>query len=149
VLPTLRVFAAELPFDGDVLVNSTPTMVLQLDIPPGRWLASATVALANYGDQGIQTDVWLTGTSSAGLTVAGPRAAQVDLPAGEVASVALGPVFVDAPGGVSGLVIAQAELSGYIVAREGTELLNRAGATGLLVWGGDALAGVTPGVAPD
>jgi len=135
------VYAAELPFGGDVRINATPTEVIRVDVPLGAYQGSATVAVANRDTAARRVDVWITATATAGLRVAGPRAAQADIPPGGVATVALGPVFGAAEGPATVLVVAQRDgpTAAEVWATEGTELLNRAGATAILVWGGVAV----------
>jgi len=139
------VFAAELPWDTEIPVRNAPTAVLELAVPAGAWLASASVAVVNRGGSGYRVDVWVTATGYG--RVAGPRAAQGWLMAGEACSVTLGPVFATLTADTSVLVVAQTD-GPEIYITEGTDLLNRAGATGLLVWGGPGVFSASPAWVP-
>ena len=143
----LHVYAVELLFDGDVRINTVATEILRLDVPAGAYQASATAAVANRSDQACRVDVWFTGASPAGLTVVGPRAAQMWLEAGQIGSVSLGPVLGMLAGDATVMLIAQRDGPGGadIWVTEGTDLMNRAGATGLMVWGGTAVFPTIPG----
>jgi len=91
----------------------------------------------NRGPDTVGVVAWLTLVTGSGRRVAGPRAAQVDLPELGVATLTLGPVFATVDTDATVALIAQREPgSAGVVATEGTDYLNRAGATGILVWGG-------------
>lgn len=143
-LPGLAVFAVELPYDGDTRINPTPTGVLELAIPAGTWLATASVAVSNRGTDSAQVDVWLSVVGPGGARrVLGPRAGQMHLAAGAASSVEVGPVLASIDSDLDVVVLAQAD-PGELWATEGTDLMNRAGATGLLVWGGPGVFGRAP-----
>lgn len=129
-------YFAELPYDGDVLVGYFATSVLALDLGPGRYMASACVTLANRSANPHSVNVWFTGVPPPDV-FGGPRAVHVDLGAGQAASVNLGPAYaVAGVRGTQAIAVAQRD-SAYpddpVYAVEGTDLLNRAGATGLTV----------------
>jgi hypothetical protein len=130
------VLSAELPFDGDVqLPSQGATQVLSLDLPAGQAIVTATVAVTNRGDNDHQVDVWFTATNPAGMNIAGPRSAQIGLAPGLDASVTLGPVVASLPNPTTLLLIAQRDAtvpSDGVWVTEGTALMNRAGATGMV-----------------
>lgn len=138
----LHVYAAELPWDGDILVGAFATNVLAVQVPAGHYQASAGVCLANRSDAAYRVDVWLTAVGGGGATrIGGPRATQVRLEPNSSASVAIGPVFGEFEGDnpVTVQLVAQRDplpAGAQVWITEGTDLGNRAGATGLLVWGG-------------
>jgi len=131
-------FFAELPYDGDVLINPTPTNVLTLDVGPGRYMAQAAVTFANRSANPHQVNVWFTAVPPP-LSIGGPRAAHLDLQPGQVETVALGPAYaVTGDRGTQAIMVAQRDTSfpaDAVYAVEGTDLLNRAGATGLTLVG--------------
>lgn len=135
----LHVYAAELPFDGDIQLGQFANQILSFTVPAGHYQASANVAIANRTDDTCRVDVWLT-VIGAGPNIVGPRSVQAWLPPQSDTSVALGPMFASLPGPALVALIAQRDpLSGnaaQVWVTEGTELMNRSGATGLLVWGG-------------
>lgn len=141
----LHVYAAELPFDADIQLGAFATNVLSLQVPPGAYQASASVALANRGDNAYRVDVWMTVLGSGGATqIGGPRASQILLQPNSTATLPVGPVsgvFAgDQPATVQ--LVAQRDPlppGAQVWITEGTDLMNRAGATGLLVWGGSLL----------
>jgi len=126
-------------FGGDVRINPTPTNVLTLDLGPGRYMASASVTFANRSANPHQVNVWFTAVPPPS-SLGGPRAAHVDLAPGEVETVALGPAYaVTGDRGTQALVVAQRDGTAadgdIVLAVEGTDFLNRAGATGLTAIG--------------
>ena len=129
------VYAVELPYEGDVLLRPSLVQVLALAIPAGRALVYGTVGLVNNSPNVHDVDVWLNAVPPP-ASVLGPRAAHVTLAPLAVASVALGPALaVIGDGGTSALVVAQRDdrqPSDEVWAVEGTTLLRRAGATGLV-----------------
>lgn len=137
-----EVLAAELPFDGDIRLPPVgAATVLRLHVPPGRIVVSATVAVVNRGVNPHRVDVWMTGQPPPRL-IFGARAGQAWLGPGHVASITIGPAFadVDTPDGIDGVLVAQrdgTDPDDEVWVTEGTEMLNRAGATGIL-----ALVGV-------
>ena len=97
------------------------------------------MALANRGDVGARVDVWFGVFGSGGASrVAGPRAVQIRLEAGATTSAAIGPVFATLDSDTIVQLVAQCDPGAEIWVTEGTDLLNRAGATALLLWGGTA-----------
>ena len=142
----LHVYAAELPFDGDIRLGPFANGVLAVDVPAGVYLASANVALANRTDTAYRVAVWFTAFGGP-AQVAGPRAVQAWLPPQSATSVALGPVFATFDGDATVQLVAQRDplpTMADVWVTQGTDLLNRAGATGLLVWGGTAVFGTGP-----
>ena len=133
------IYAVELPWQGDVLIApGRISQILALDVPAGRYQASASVALVNRGAQAHQVDLWF-GAGSGGLTVAGPRAVQAWLEPGKVASVNLGPVAVNATQDVAAYVVAQRDTvapDDAVWALADSDLMTRAGATAMVVAGG-------------
>jgi hypothetical protein len=134
------VFTAELEYGGDVLLPpGRLASVLVLDVPAGRYVVSATVALSNLGQTAHHVDLWFAALPSP-LNIAGPRSAQVDLPPGGYASVTLGPVAATV-GPVTLNVIGQRDATNPedpVWVNEGTGLVNRSGATGVLALGATA-----------
>ena len=130
------VLGVELPWGGDVELLQYVTTVVQLVLPAGVWLASATVALVNRGSAPHRVDVWLAPLPPP-RTYSGPRAAQIDLEPGGVGTLQLGPAWATLEVETQLLLVGQRDASsgGPVVALEGTEQLNRAGATGVLAWG--------------
>jgi hypothetical protein len=141
-------------------VGAFATNVLAVQVPAGHYQASAGVSLANRGDAAYRVDVWLTVMGGGGATrIGGPRATQVRLEPGAVTTVNLGPVFGEFEGDNPATVqlVAQRDPlppGAQIWITEGTDLMNRSGATGLLVWGGAATfphgpGGTSPGGTPN
>jgi len=120
---------------ADVAIRTALVSVLTLAIPAGRVLVTGLVGLVNRSDNPHAIDVWLNAVPPPASFV-GPRAAHVALPARGFASVGIGPVVaVVGAGGTSAVVVAQRDATfpdDEVYAIEGTELLNRAGATGLV-----------------
>lgn len=133
-----QIVAAELPFDGDVLIPAGRIgQVLTLDVPGGRAIVSASVAIANRGANPHEVDVWfgLGSTPPGGINFAGPRSAQVGIAAGAHASVSIGPLVATVAGMVTVVLVAQRDADypdDQVFALEGTDLTNRAGATGMI-----------------
>lgn len=116
------------------------TGVLSLDVPPGRWVLTCTVALVNDGTVAHDVDVWVGATGTPGsLTFAGPRSAQATVPPGGVASVSLGPFVAEVgPGGVGASLVAMrdtVEPGDTVLVLADTRLNNRAAPTGMLALG--------------
>ena len=132
------VVADELPYDGNVLLSAGRlTQVLTIAVPPGVTLVFAAMALANRGDNPHEVDVWFGSSSPPTGGIAGPRAAQVSIPPSGHASVTLGPVVATGTGPASVSLIAQRDATfpdDQVFALEGTELVNRAGATGIVAF---------------
>ena len=131
------VFDAVLPFAGDVLIRPTLSQVLTLPVPAGRYVVSTTVGLVNRGAVALRVDVWLNALP-APLEFVGPRAFQVDLEPGGVASLTIGPAVVGLGTGAAIVVLAQRSAGGSadeVWATEGTALMNRSGATGVTAIG--------------
>ena len=134
----LHAYAAEIPFAGDVRVSSVITSVLSLPIPAGTYQASANVAISNRTDTAYRVVVWVTMLGGS-PNMSGPRAVEATLPPQSSTSVALGPVLITIAGAATVQLLAQRDGTPGAVEvwiTEGTDLSNRAGATGLLVWGG-------------
>jgi len=141
----LHAYAAELPFQGDIRVSSVITAVLSLPVPAGIYQASANLAISNRTDLDYQVVVWVT-VLGGSPNLAGPRAVEAALPPHTSTSVALGPVLVTLQGAATIQLLAQRDgtaVAAEIWITEGTDLNNRAGATGLLAWGGN-ITTVTP-----
>ncbi|HZW73558.1 MAG TPA: hypothetical protein VFF43_08410 [Caldimonas sp.] len=131
------VLGVELPYDGDVtLPPGVLASVVQLALPAGVWLASATVALVNRGAERHRVDVWLAPVPPP-RSYSGPRAAQLDLEAGGVGTLQLGPAWATLEVVTQLVLVAQRDASsgGPVLATEATDLVRRAGATGVLAWG--------------
>lgn len=136
----LTAYAAELPFDGDIRVSSVITSVLSVAVPAGTYQASANVAISNRTDTAYRVVVWVTMLGGS-PNMAGPRAVEAWLPPQSASSVALGPVLINVAGVSTVQLLAQRDgltPPDEVWITEGTDLNNRAGATGLLVWGGTA-----------
>ena len=135
----LHVYAAELPFGGDIQLGAFVNNILTLTgIPAGNYQVSANVAIANRTDTAYRVDVWLT-VLGGSPRLSGPRAVQAWLPPQSTASVALGPMFATVTDTANFALIAQRDptpAGAQVWVTEGTDLMNRSGATGLLVWGG-------------
>jgi hypothetical protein len=129
------VVAVELPFAGDVLLPPGRLQsVLTLSVPAGRVLVSATAAIVNRGTNNHEVDLWLTAVPSA-VSIAGPRAVQLTLGPGMATSVSLGPTLALVGANVTATLIAQRDADNaddQIWITEGTELVNRAGATAMV-----------------
>jgi hypothetical protein len=130
------VYTAELDHDGDVRVYPTPSLVLGLDLPPGRYVASMTICLVNRSEAARTVDVWATAIPPPSA-LAGPRSTSVVLGPGGAASLTLGPVYIDLASPVTGALVAQHDgaISDVLFALSSTPFLNRAGATAMLALG--------------
>ena len=131
--------AAELGYQDNVLIPSDRlASVIQLDVPAGRWVVSATVSLGNQGASPHDVDVWIGAGTPVG-SFAGPRSGHVTVGPGEVATVTLGPfVAVAAAGGSTAVVVAQRDATfptDQVYALGDTGVMTRAGATGMLALG--------------
>jgi hypothetical protein len=69
----LHVYAAELPFNGDIQLGNFANQILAFTVPAGHYQASANVAIANRTDDTYRVDVWLT-VVGGGPNIVGPRA---------------------------------------------------------------------------
>ena len=142
----LHVYSAELPFDGDIQLGLFANNILSVQLPAGAYQASANVAIVNRGDpvagSAYRVDVWFTVLGTGGASrIAGPRAVQARVLPGMATSVSLGPVFAQVDSDTTLQLVAQRDSlppGAQIWVTEGTDLMNRAGSTGLLVWGGTA-----------
>src|SRR5215475_4370638 len=120
---------------ADVLLTGTGfiTSILPLFIPEGRVIVTATVAVANRSENPHGVDVWMVPTPPP-LAYGGPRSGHIDLGPGGYGSIALGPVAATVqPEGTTLNLVAQRDgtyPSDAVWVVEGTELANRAGATG-------------------
>lgn len=134
------VYAVELPFAGDVLLSPLGfiTLVVELGLPGGRFVVSATAAVENRGANPHDVVVWMNSVPPP-ISFAGTRSAQVTLEPGAAMSVTLGPFVAEI--GLTGVL---ASLNGQrdssypedqVWILEGTRLSNRAGATGFTALG--------------
>jgi hypothetical protein len=142
----LHVYAAELPFDGDIRLGGFATQVLSVAVPAGHYQGSANVAISNRTDTPYRVDVWFTVVGGS-ANIGGPRATQALVPPQSATSIALGPVFATLLNDAIVQLVAQRDplpQDADVWVTEGTDLMNRAGATGLLVWGGTAVFGAGP-----
>ena len=133
------IYTAELEFGGDVLVPSGQLgSVLSLVLPAGRFVVTANISLVNRSSNEHSVDVWLAPVP-APTAYAGPRSAHVDLIAGAPASLTVGPVAATVgPAGLTLNLLAQRDATtpaDQVWAVEGTALVNRSGATGILALG--------------
>jgi len=138
---SLESYAVELDYDGDVLVGSVGLVeVLSVDVPAGAFQASANVLLANRSDNPHSVVVSLSAVPPP-LSFGGPRSVQVALGPGELQSVAIGPAVAQiGPAGSRVVLVAQrdpAYPADQVWALADTDSPARAGATALLVWGGE------------
>jgi hypothetical protein len=112
--------------------------VLALTVPGGQWVATATVALVNRGANAHAVDVWVAAVPPP-QSLAGPRAAHATVGPGQAVSVSVGPlVAMVGPLGTAATLIAQRDPNNpedEVWAVEGTDLMNRAGATGIVAVG--------------
>ena len=133
------VVATEMAFGADVLLTPGQLRsVLALTVPAGEWVATATVALVNRGANPHAVDVWVAAVPSP-QSLAGPRAAHATLGPGEAVSVQVGPLVAVLGGvGAAATLLAQRDPNNpedEVWAVEGTDYVNRAGATGILAVG--------------
>lgn len=131
------VYAAELPFDGDVKLSDLGfiTNILELGIPAGAYVISATAAVENRGDTAADVVVWISSVPPP-LRFVGPRSTQVTLPPGAVATVSLGPCAAEVSAArVVGTLAGATESGADVWITESTRLLNRTGGTGLTAMG--------------
>lgn len=133
------IYTAELYPAPDVVVQpGRLTNVLTLALPAGRYVVTASVAVVNRGDSAHDVDLWLNAVP-APTEFAGPRSGQAALNPGRYASVTLGPVVLSVGGnGLALFVLAQRDTDAptdEVAVTDGTQLLNRAGATALLALG--------------
>jgi len=133
------VYAAELDYANDVrLPAGVLAVVIDLAVPAGAYLAVATVTLANRGTNPHSVAVWLNAVPPP-TAFAGPRAVQVDVAAGALVSVSVGPVAAGVgPAGLDVLVVAMRDAAfpdDPVFAVADTDLAGRAGATGVAVFG--------------
>lgn len=132
------VFSDEVQHERDVRINNTPTGVLRLELPSGRYVVTATVCVHNRDEVRHEVAIWFAPSGGTGpRSFHGPRSAYLVLEAGAAASVELGPVAVELGGPTTADVVAQRDGAnmGEVWALEGTPLLNRAGATGVVALG--------------
>lgn len=129
--------AAELEFGQDVaLPPQGPAEVLHLHVPDGLCVVYATASIVNRGDTRHVVAVWLTSLPPPMGRFIGPRSGQATVEPGASASVAIGPLLADIgrPEGVDATLVAQRDGGdGDVWVTEGTDFLNRAGATGMVV----------------
>lgn len=132
------IFTRELLYDEDVRIEPTVTGILALDLPPGRYVVTATICIANRTDALRTVDVWLTAVPPPS-SLAGPRASTVALGPGGVASITVGPVATITDRALAGQLVAQHDgtRGEDVWALEGTPVVNRAGATAILALGTD------------
>jgi hypothetical protein len=128
-------YTAELDYQADVRINPTPTEILRLSLPPGRYAITATVLIANRSTtRTVTTDVWATALPSA-LAIWGPRAASLTLGPGGAASLPLGPMAAEFDRPVDGTLVARhggdLSLDELWVLADGI-VASRAGATAIL-----------------
>ena len=133
------IYTAELYPAPDVVVQpGRLTNVLTLALPPGRYVVTASVAVVNRGDSAHEVDLWLNAIPPP-TEFAGPRSGQAALDPGRYASVTIGPVVFSVGGaGLSVFILAQRDAdapSDEVAVTDGTQLLNRAGATAMLALG--------------
>lgn len=135
------VYTAELPYDGDVQLSPQGfiTEVLSLGVPGGAYVVTASMGLANREADPLDVVVYATSVPPP-LQFAGPRSGQATIPPGGAVTVTLGPFVaeVQAAGVVATLVAQRAPGpagGGGVWATEGTQLGNRAGATGITLLG--------------
>jgi hypothetical protein len=136
------VYATELGYDQDVqLPPGRLQSVLSMDLPAGaRWIVTASATIENRGTDYHMVDLWFASFPPVQQGVVGPRAAHVRLPPGAEATVSLGPVVATSGTDAATLqLLAQRDADVppgdevWIV--EGTGLVNRAGATGMVAMG--------------
>ena len=137
-----EVYEAELEFGGDVsLIPGRIVQVLTMALPLAhRFVVTGAASVVNRGSTPARVVAWLAMLPSpAGIH--GPRSGQVDLAPGASATISIGPAVTVTRADVASLMTIAAEADGGDVwVREGTELLNRTGATGLLALGADSTA---------
>lgn len=140
--PDLQTLAVELTFGQDILLPPARLRsVLSLAVPAGRWLISASATLENRSTTDFhEVDLWFAALPPPQNGVVGPRAAHARMPPGGYITVGLGPVVADLgtlPSSVQLLAQRDPDVPPgdevWIV--EGTGLVNRAGATGMVALG--------------
>jgi hypothetical protein len=132
------VYANELDFGGDVLLPPDRLQqVLTLAVPAGRWVVTVSLSLANRGANVHTVDVW-TNVLPSPASIVGPRSAQVPLDVGGAASVTIGPTVAVVGTGAAIVVLAYRDADNPddpVWVTEGTQLVNRSGATGIVALG--------------
>ena len=134
------IYAAELIFGQDIQLPAVGlASVLSLELPEGRFVVSGAAAVVNAGANPHTVELWFSPSATPPLSAAGPRAAQVQLAPGAAATVSLGPVLVlIGPAGLPFDLVARRDgtyPADAVTVREGTEMSNRAGATGITAIG--------------
>jgi Collagen triple helix repeat (20 copies) len=135
-----QALAAELMFGQDILLPPNRLQsVIALTLPPGQWFVSAVAALENRGTDFHEVDLWFAAIPPPSGGVVGPRASHARLPAGGYSSVALGPVVAISTATSVVSLLAQRDddtpPGDQVWVVEGTGLVNRAGATGIVALG--------------
>jgi hypothetical protein len=136
-----QVVGVELTFGQDVLLPpGRLQQILTMDLPAGNWLVSAGISIENQGTDFHEVDLWFASIPPPQGLFVGPRAAHTRLPAGGFTSVQLGPTIVDLGGiDVTVSLLAQRDADvppgDQVWVVEGTGLVNRAGATGMVALG--------------
>lgn len=132
------IYTAELYPAPDVVVPpGRIATVLTLTLPAGRYVVTASAAVVNRGESAHEVDIWLNAIPPP-TEFAGPRSAQCALDPGKYASVNLGPVVVNVPNALQLFLLCQRDTDApteEVAITDGTQLLNRAGATALLALG--------------
>jgi hypothetical protein len=137
--PTItEMWDAELAFGADVqLIPGRIFQVLTLALPLShRFAVTGGAAVVNrHATQPARVVAWLAMLPSP-EGIHGPRSAQVDLAPGAAATLTIGPAVTRTRADVASVmtIACQAD-AGDVWVTEGTELLNRSGATGLLALG--------------
>lgn len=138
--PTIaQVYAVELTFGQDVrLPPGQLAPILAIDVPAAsRWIVTAAATVENRGTEYHSVDLWFAAFPPVQQGVVGPRAAHVRLPPGGESTVSLGPVLATSGAAAATLqLLAQRDADvppgDQVWIVEGTGLVNRAGATGMV-----------------
>ena len=133
VTGAVTVLSGLLPDGGDVLVNTTVTQILSLDLPGGTAMVTASVLLANRSDNPHEVDLWFGSVPPPTGGVSGPRATSATLPPNSLVDVSFGPVVAIGAGTLH--VVAQRDTNNptdQVFALAASDLLNRAGTTGFV-----------------
>jgi hypothetical protein len=145
------VVGIELGYGEDILLPPGRLQgVLSMTLRPARWLVTATVTLENRGAATHEVDLWFSAIPPPSGGIVGPRASHAGIVAGSSITVPLGPVVAEVGNviPISVQLLAQRDPSSpedevWVV--EGTGVVNRAGATGMVALGGfDAPVGGDP-----
>jgi hypothetical protein len=136
-----QALAVELTFGQDILLPAGRLQsVLALAVPAGRWFVSASATLENRSTTDFhEVDLWFAALPPPQNGVVGPRACHARMPPGGYITVALGPVVADLgtlPASVQLLAQRDPDVpADEVWVVEGTGLVNRAGATGMVALG--------------